>query len=69
MPKITSQPIHRLHINLLETEYLNLSHFARENHTSISKIIRELISELIISDRQITKKIPSTLDLGEINYD
>ena len=49
MPKITNQKVHRLHIAIPHSEYLLALNLAKENHTSISEILRTCLKLLINS--------------------
>lgn len=53
MSKITSQPIHRLHISLFQSEYDQLISYSQQINAPISKILRELIRELLSAHQQI----------------
>jgi hypothetical protein len=68
MSKITSQPIHRLHITLFQSEYDQLRSISKEVKSPISKVLRELIRELLSVKQQIIirEKLKA---LEEIEYD
>jgi hypothetical protein len=68
MSKITSQPVHRIHITLFQSEYDQLRAISKQIKSPISKVLRELIRELLSAQRQIViqEKLKA---LEEINYD
>ena len=47
MSKITSQKVKRVHFSLFQNEYDKLESFSRQVKSPMSKIIRELIRELL----------------------